>query len=224
MGVWTESQSSIPYLDNFDVGLGESGVLHSALWHGGDWLVDGIREAWLTCFIRMDRVTAEIRERFQQLQNLAQKYAFLRPEVMLSMDELNLDQALQDINKEFQLERVRLQAFVVATAPGCKKELISPQRFIWLGDEKGVNFSGDEKNSSSSSHSNFAFSIVRLFHIPNIVYQNIQENSQTTKLIKIKFRKKKVSLDVLTGDSLPERVVFHGSIVFNAVARSKKNC
>ncbi|GFW96718.1 uncharacterized protein TNCV_2847741 [Trichonephila clavipes] len=71
-------------------------------------------------------VTAEIRERFQQLQNLAQNYAFLRPEVILSMDELNLDQALQDINKEFQLERVRLQAFVAATDPGCKKELIRP--------------------------------------------------------------------------------------------------
>ncbi|GFT33701.1 hypothetical protein TNCV_4382281 [Trichonephila clavipes] len=56
MGVWTESQSSIPYLDSCDVGLGESGVLHSALWHGGDWLVDGIREAWQTCFIRMGDV------------------------------------------------------------------------------------------------------------------------------------------------------------------------
>ncbi|GFV38219.1 hypothetical protein TNCV_4792051 [Trichonephila clavipes] len=56
MGVWTESQSSIPYLDSCDVGLGESGVLHSALWHGGDWMVDGIREAWLTCFIRMGDV------------------------------------------------------------------------------------------------------------------------------------------------------------------------
>ncbi|GFV97916.1 hypothetical protein TNCV_5069561 [Trichonephila clavipes] len=41
------------------------------------------------------------------------------------MDELNSDQAPQDINKEeFQLERVRLQAFVAATEPGCKKELI----------------------------------------------------------------------------------------------------
>ncbi|GFX51830.1 hypothetical protein TNCV_5015321 [Trichonephila clavipes] len=54
---------------------------------------------------------------------------FLRPEVILSMDELNLDQAPQDINKEeFQLERVHLQddraSFVDATDPGCKKELI----------------------------------------------------------------------------------------------------
>ncbi|GFX13779.1 hypothetical protein TNCV_1718871 [Trichonephila clavipes] len=36
-----------------------------------------------------------------------------------------LDEAPQNINKEeFQLERVRLQAFVAATDPGCKKELI----------------------------------------------------------------------------------------------------
>ncbi|GFU99572.1 uncharacterized protein TNCV_4082931 [Trichonephila clavipes] len=47
-------------------------------------------------FSSIDRVTAEIRERFQQFQNLAQKYAFLRPEVILSIDELNLDQAPQD--------------------------------------------------------------------------------------------------------------------------------
>ncbi|GFV93441.1 uncharacterized protein TNCV_1987561 [Trichonephila clavipes] len=53
-----------------------------------------------TMFSSIDRVTAEIRERFHQLPNLTQKYAFLRPEVILSMDELNLDQAPQDINKE----------------------------------------------------------------------------------------------------------------------------
>ncbi|GFV48176.1 uncharacterized protein TNCV_3554551 [Trichonephila clavipes] len=41
------------------------------------------------------------------------------------MDELNLDQAPRDINKEeFQLDSVRLQAFVAAIDPGCKKELI----------------------------------------------------------------------------------------------------
>ncbi|GFV61121.1 uncharacterized protein TNCV_2099961 [Trichonephila clavipes] len=56
----------------------------------------------------IDRATAEIRERFQQLQNLAQKHAFLRGEVILNMDELNLDQAPQDINKEeFQLVGAR---------------------------------------------------------------------------------------------------------------------
>ncbi|GFU99868.1 uncharacterized protein TNCV_1257171 [Trichonephila clavipes] len=70
-----------------------------------------------TMFSSIDRVTAEIRERFQQLQNLA-----LRPEVILNMEELILDQAPQDINKEeFHLERVCLQAFIAATDPGCKK-------------------------------------------------------------------------------------------------------
>ncbi|GFT26756.1 hypothetical protein TNCV_3709481 [Trichonephila clavipes] len=53
-----------------------------------------------TQFSSKDSVTAEIRERFQHLENLAQKYAFLRLEVILSMDELNLDQAPQDVNKE----------------------------------------------------------------------------------------------------------------------------
>jgi hypothetical protein len=36
-----------------------------------------------TMFTSVDRVTAEIRDRFKQLQNLAQKYAFLMPAVML---------------------------------------------------------------------------------------------------------------------------------------------
>ncbi|GFW36718.1 uncharacterized protein TNCV_1220501 [Trichonephila clavipes] len=76
-------------------------------------------------FSLIDRVTAEIRERFQQLQNLAQKHGFfLRPEVILIMDEVNLHPALQGINKESRLERVHLQAFVAATDPGFKKELI----------------------------------------------------------------------------------------------------
>ncbi|GFX61613.1 uncharacterized protein TNCV_5111001 [Trichonephila clavipes] len=57
---------------------------------------DDLRRA---IFSLINRVTAEIRGRFQQLQNLTQKYAFLRSEVIFSMDELNLDQASQDINK-----------------------------------------------------------------------------------------------------------------------------
>ncbi|GFU84334.1 hypothetical protein TNCV_1252271 [Trichonephila clavipes] len=41
------------------------------------------------------------------------------------MDKLNFDQAPQDNNKEeFQVQFVRLQAFVAATEPGSKKELI----------------------------------------------------------------------------------------------------
>ncbi|GFV16665.1 hypothetical protein TNCV_4418521 [Trichonephila clavipes] len=61
-------------------------------------------------FSSIDRITAENREKSQQLQNLAQKYVFLRTEVILSMDEYNFDQAPQDIKKEeFQLERDYLQ-------------------------------------------------------------------------------------------------------------------
>ncbi|GFT88135.1 hypothetical protein TNCV_1891551 [Trichonephila clavipes] len=56
LGVWAVTQSSIPCLDRFDVGLGEGGVFHFALWYGGDWLVDEIWEAWQTCFIRMGDV------------------------------------------------------------------------------------------------------------------------------------------------------------------------
>ncbi|GFW79996.1 hypothetical protein TNCV_984051 [Trichonephila clavipes] len=60
-----------------------------------------------------------------KLQNLDQKYAFLRPVVILNMDELSLDKGHEDTNKEeFQLEHVRLQAFVAAIDPGCKKEII----------------------------------------------------------------------------------------------------
>ncbi|GFU01973.1 hypothetical protein TNCV_1524571 [Trichonephila clavipes] len=35
----------------YDVGHDKSGVYHSAEWHDGDWLGDGIREAWLWFFI-----------------------------------------------------------------------------------------------------------------------------------------------------------------------------
>ncbi|GFY13750.1 hypothetical protein TNCV_4961201 [Trichonephila clavipes] len=35
----------------YDAGHGKSDVFHSAEWHVGDWLSDGIREAWLRFFI-----------------------------------------------------------------------------------------------------------------------------------------------------------------------------
>ncbi|GFV50227.1 uncharacterized protein TNCV_621401 [Trichonephila clavipes] len=38
----------------FNEGHDESGVLHSARWHDGDWMVDGIRETWLRCFVWME--------------------------------------------------------------------------------------------------------------------------------------------------------------------------
>ncbi|GFT51127.1 nucleic-acid-binding protein from transposon X-element [Trichonephila clavipes] len=63
LGIWTVTQSSIPYLVSFDVGLSESGVIHSALWHGGDWLVDGIREAFYNGSVRFqDRCGGYIEE------------------------------------------------------------------------------------------------------------------------------------------------------------------
>lgn len=90
-------------------------------------------------FASLDRITADIRKSWQQLQNLAKKYAFLRPEKILGVgdEECNLDQALQDITREeFKLECVRLRAFVSAT--NCEKELIDsgPLRLHLLPDLK----------------------------------------------------------------------------------------
>ncbi|GFV51497.1 hypothetical protein TNCV_2908001 [Trichonephila clavipes] len=65
------------------------------------------------------------------------------------MDELNLDQAPQDINKaEFQLECLRLQVFVATTYPGCKKELI-----------KSGSLDGDRFNSCQVIYSQFGLAI-----------------------------------------------------------------
>ncbi|GFU57512.1 uncharacterized protein TNCV_3636761 [Trichonephila clavipes] len=52
LGFWTVRTVLNPISGQvFDEGHAESGVLHSARWHGGDWMVDGIREAWLLCFV-----------------------------------------------------------------------------------------------------------------------------------------------------------------------------
>ncbi|GFT35095.1 hypothetical protein TNCV_2585741 [Trichonephila clavipes] len=48
-------------------------------------------------FSSTDRLTAGIRQRFQQLQNLTQKYAFLKPEVILSMDELKYSEGSHEV-------------------------------------------------------------------------------------------------------------------------------
>ncbi|GFW07562.1 hypothetical protein TNCV_3916951 [Trichonephila clavipes] len=39
----------------YDAWHGESGVFHSAEWHEGDWLNDGIRETWPWCFIWVEK-------------------------------------------------------------------------------------------------------------------------------------------------------------------------
>ncbi|GFW44458.1 hypothetical protein TNCV_1748871 [Trichonephila clavipes] len=48
------------------------------------------------------------------------------------MDELNLDQVPQDINKEFQFESVHLQAFVAAADPSYKNNSLASQRLYSL--------------------------------------------------------------------------------------------
>ncbi|GFX32676.1 tc3a_0 protein [Trichonephila clavipes] len=51
---WASGLLNSPQSHNvrvYDVGHGKSGVYHSAEWHDGDWLGDGIREAWLWFFI-----------------------------------------------------------------------------------------------------------------------------------------------------------------------------
>ncbi|GFV36034.1 uncharacterized protein TNCV_2867921 [Trichonephila clavipes] len=54
LGFWTVRTVLNPISGQvIDEGYGESGVLHSARWHGGDWMVGGIREAWLLCFVWM---------------------------------------------------------------------------------------------------------------------------------------------------------------------------
>ncbi|GFS96096.1 hypothetical protein NPIL_489691 [Nephila pilipes] len=62
-------------------------------------------------------VTTEIRKKVTAVSEFAEKYAFLKPSIILSIDdeECNLNQAPQDVDKEFKLEGLRLQAFVAAT-------------------------------------------------------------------------------------------------------------
>ncbi|GFT48286.1 hypothetical protein TNCV_4708531 [Trichonephila clavipes] len=51
LGVRTVNSPQSHIVRVCDAGLGKSGVFHSAEWHVGDWLSDGIREAWLMFFI-----------------------------------------------------------------------------------------------------------------------------------------------------------------------------
>ncbi|GFS96262.1 hypothetical protein TNCV_16391 [Trichonephila clavipes] len=51
LGVRTVNSPQSHIVRVYDAGHGKSGVFHSAEWHVGDWLSDGIREAWLMFFI-----------------------------------------------------------------------------------------------------------------------------------------------------------------------------
>ncbi|GFW00083.1 uncharacterized protein TNCV_3568711 [Trichonephila clavipes] len=67
LGFWTVRTVLNPISgQDFDAGHDESGVLHSARWHDGDWMFDGIRKAWLWCFVWM--------ENFQSLLTLLRAY------------------------------------------------------------------------------------------------------------------------------------------------------
>ncbi|GFX53379.1 mariner Mos1 transposase [Trichonephila clavipes] len=72
LGFWTVKTVLNPISGQvFDEGHGESGVLHSPRWHDGDWMIDGIREAWLRCFVwmpgRRSKSRQENIERVKQL-------------------------------------------------------------------------------------------------------------------------------------------------------------
>jgi len=67
----------------------------------------------------IDRLTEEISCRFQQVHDLASKYAFLAPSNLLDFDnnyDCQLGEVDEDIEKEeFFAERKRLQYFVEAS-------------------------------------------------------------------------------------------------------------
>ena len=67
----------------------------------------------------------EIRERFQQLQNLTDKFEYLTPAILLDPDntECNLDYASDEIDEHLKLKRFRLRTFVAAT--GNENKLIN---------------------------------------------------------------------------------------------------
>ncbi|GFX15054.1 uncharacterized protein TNCV_4898211 [Trichonephila clavipes] len=64
LGFWTVRTVLNPISGQvFGEGHDESGVLHSARWHDGDWMVDGKREAWL-------RLDVEYRKVFDLAESL----------------------------------------------------------------------------------------------------------------------------------------------------------
>ncbi|XP_031329299.1 zinc finger MYM-type protein 1-like [Photinus pyralis] len=65
----------------------------------------------------VDRIKQEIATRFEQLQDVAQKFEFLSPAILLDEDlSIDLSNAPDDIDRtEFVIERKRLQTFVTAS-------------------------------------------------------------------------------------------------------------
>ncbi|GFW19589.1 putative DD41D transposase [Trichonephila clavipes] len=108
----------------------------------------------------------------------------LRPEMIVSMDELNLVQALQDVHKkEFQLERVRLQAFVAATDPGCKKNSLGPALrekltvwcALWSGGIIGPYFFKNDEGHNVTVNGDRYRAMITNFFIPELNNHDVLE-------------------------------------------------
>ncbi|XP_067144934.1 52 kDa repressor of the inhibitor of the protein kinase-like [Centruroides vittatus] len=102
---------------------------------------DGTRDANLSCenelrrklFSSLNRIIVEIRERFQQLQNLADKFAYLTPAILLDSDDTkcNLDYVSAEIDEQdFKLERLRLRTFIAATGNENKLINVNPLELL----------------------------------------------------------------------------------------------
>lgn len=76
-------------------------------------------------FYSLDRIIVEISERFQQLQNLTDKFAYLTPAILLDT-KCNKDNASAEIDvQDFKLQRLQMRAFIAATATGNENKLMN---------------------------------------------------------------------------------------------------
>ncbi|XP_026747537.1 uncharacterized protein LOC113508656 [Trichoplusia ni] len=68
-------------------------------------------------FASLDKIIQEMTTRFQQIQEISDKFGFLMPAKLLdSKFECDLSHVLEDIDKdEFQMERKRLQQFIACS-------------------------------------------------------------------------------------------------------------
>ncbi|XP_067134257.1 uncharacterized protein [Centruroides vittatus] len=84
-------------------------------------------------FSPLNRIIVEIREGFQQLQNLADKFAYLIPDTLLDSDDTkcNLDYVSAEIDEQdLKLERLRLRTFIAATRNENKLINVNPLELL----------------------------------------------------------------------------------------------
>lgn len=76
-------------------------------------------------FASLDKIIQEMTTRFQQVQEIADKFGFLTPAKLLdSKYECDLSHVLEDIDKdEFQMERRRLQQFVASSESEAEEDI-----------------------------------------------------------------------------------------------------